>query len=104
MTDADDAEVQQDWWAEPGEVLVKTADYSLWVVSARLVDVDGGDNRYYLWDDTHTVDEFWYEVDLHDTFAKTGVKMLNSDKPKHRLDGRLYDEDWAKRNLRYNNE
>lgn len=89
----------KEWWAEPGEVLVKTDDMSLWVVSARLINVDGEDNRYYLWDDTHTTDSYWYEVDLHDAFEKTGVKMLHSHKPKHRLDGRMYDTDWLQRQL-----
>jgi hypothetical protein len=81
------------WWAVEGEVLKRERDGQLFHVTSRLKDVDNGEKRYEMWDDTHTTKDVWYEADVHETFEKTDVVILHGHKPLQRLDGRLYEQE-----------
>jgi hypothetical protein len=80
-----------DWYAQEGEVLRRKRDGELFHVTSRLEDIDNGDRRYEMWDDTHTTKDVWYVEDVRNGFEKTDVVVLHGHKPLQRLDGRLYD-------------
>ena len=80
-----------DFWLQGGEVIQRKNNGDLWHVCERLHNVDTGKNRYRVWDDTHTRDDYWMEEDIREVFVKTDVVVMHSRKPKHVLDGRLYD-------------
>ena len=79
------------FWLEEGEVIQRKNNGDLWHVSRRLFDVDSGDRMYHVWDDTHTSDDYWHEDDARDVFERTDVIVQHSKKPKHVIDGRLYE-------------
>jgi hypothetical protein len=80
------------WFAQYGEVIKRKRDGTLWHVTGRYESVDGDSRKYELQDDYHTAQEHWHGVDVRDCFEKIDVVMPTPVKPKHRLDGRLYDD------------
>ena len=89
-TDNDRDDTEREWWAEQGHVLKKSKSGDYWHVTGRFEDVDDGTRKYELWDDTHTVREYWHAEDVEDCFEKTSAVVLHSRKPLQVLDGRLY--------------
>lgn len=86
-------DTEREWWAENGEVLRRKKDGELYHVLGRLLDVDTGQQKYEIDDDTHTTKEYWYAEDVRDSFKKTGTVVLHGRKPILVLDGRLYEND-----------
>jgi hypothetical protein len=80
------------WFAAHGEVLKRERDGTIWHVTERYESVDDETRKYRLEDHTHTLQEHWYGEDLRDCFERIDVIMPTLVKPKHRLDGRLYDD------------
>lgn len=84
---------QDEWWAEPDEVLRHDRSGDLYHVRSRLSDVDTGERLYELADDTHTTRTFDLEEDVIACYSKTGV-LVRDGKPAQRIDGRLYDDEY----------
>ncbi|WP_435075940.1 hypothetical protein [Halococcus sp. AFM35] len=92
MTDATESDENRQFVIDRHEVIRHIKSGKLWHVTARLTNVDRDELRYEIQCDTHTERDLMYEEDVLSEFERIGV-VVKSRKPRHRLDGRLYDDE-----------